>query len=158
MDKKNVLETKRLVLREFEEKDLEEFMKYRNNTSWMRFQNFKNLDKNAFRAKLLIPLDFDKGSQLVISKKEDNVLIGDLYIMREGKRIYLGYAINPDYSRNGYMKEMVTETLKFLQFRYPGCLIVAETDIDNISSIKLLEKVGFYLNESNDKELIFIYK
>ncbi len=158
MEESCILKTERLILREFEEKDLDNFMVYRNNSDWMKFQNFKNLNKSTFRSKLLIPLNFEKGSQLVISKKEDDSLIGDIYVMREGKNIYLGYAINPEYSKRGFTSEIVIATVAFLQETYPGCKIVAETVPSNIASIKLLEKVGFIKSDSNDSELIYVYK
>ena len=158
MEEKYILKTKRLILREFEEKDLDGFMIYRNNSDWMKFQNFKNLDKNAFRSKLLKPLNFDKGSQLVFSRKEDNSIIGDIFVMREGENVYLGYTINPEYSRRGFVSEIVIATLSFLQDTYPGCKIVAETVPDNIASIKLLEKVGFIKSVSTSNELTYIFK
>jgi len=138
-----MIKTERCTLRRFEEKDLDAFMTYRNDDEWMKYQSFKNLSKDEYREKLLVPLDVESGVQLAIVSNEADNLIGDLYLAKEGETISIGYAINPQYARKGYIFEVLNTLLPKLKTFYPGCEIVAETDRENLSSKNLLLKLGF---------------
>lgn len=138
-----MIKTERCTLRRFEEKDLDGFIAYRNDDEWMKYQSFKNLSKDEYREKLLVPLELESGVQLAIASSDADNLMGDLYVAKEGETIYIGYAINPQYARKGYIFEVLNTLLPKLKAFYPECEIVAETDRDNLSSKNLLLKLGF---------------
>lgn len=152
---KAILSTNRLLLREFEEQDLDIFTQYRNNVDWMIHQSFKGKTKEEYKKVLLTPLYFDKGNQLAIVLKDTNVLVGDLYIEKNDDELFLGYTIRPDYARKGYAYEIVKAFIEYLFKRYPKCKVVCETDLENIPSIKLLNKLGFTEKMKNEEGLVF---
>ena len=135
--------TDRCKLRPFEEKDLDAFMAYRNNDEWMKYQGFKNLTKDEYRDRLLVPLNVESGIQLAIADNESDSLMGDLYLVKDDKSVTIGYSINPIYSRQGYITELLKAFLPKLKAYYSGCEIIAMTDKDNVPSKNLLIKLGF---------------
>jgi RimJ/RimL family protein N-acetyltransferase len=138
-----MLETERCIVRCFEEKDLESFITYRNNEEWMKYQGFKNLTKEQYRKALLSPVNIEKGSQLAIADKATDNLLGDLYLVKKDNTIEVGYSINPIYSRQGYISEILKALLPKLEEDYPACKIKAMIEKDNIPSKNLLLKLGF---------------
>lgn len=154
-----MIETKRCKVRCFEEKDLDEFMVYRNNEDWMKYQGFKNLTKDEYRKALLIPLNIENGIQLAIAHKETDKLIGDIYLQKKEKTISIGYTINPVYSRKGYISEVLKALLSRLKEYYSDCRIIATIEKDNIPSKNLLLKLGFLYDCFIDEfqEEVYVY-
>ncbi len=154
-----MIETIRCKLRSFEEKDLDEFMNYRNNEDWMKYQGFKNLTKDEYRKALLVPLNIENGIQLVIANKDTDKLIGDIYLQKKEKTITIGYTINPYCSRKGYTSEVLRALLPRLREYYSDCRITATIEKDNIPSKSLLLKLGFRYDCFIDEfqEEIYVY-
>lgn len=150
-----ILETERLRLRYFEEKDLDTFIDYRNNEEWMIHQTFKGKSKEEYRSILLSPFYIDQGSQLAVCLKDSDLLIGDLYIEKNECELFIGYTIHPKYSKKGYTFEIVEAFIQHLFNDYPDCKIVAETDLSNIPSINLLKKMKFKEVMNNVEGLVF---
>lgn len=138
-----MIKTDRCIVRRFEEKDLDAFMTYRNNEEWMKYQSFKNLTKDEYRKALLIPLNVENGMQLAIAHKATDNLLGDLYLVKKEKTITIGYTVNPVYSRQGYISEVLKALLPKLKECYSDCKIIAMTEKENIPSKNLLLKLGF---------------
>jgi ribosomal-protein-alanine N-acetyltransferase len=64
----------------------------------------------------------------------------------------LGYGIHPAYQGRGYMKETLTEVIKYGLYGLGLSYIDAYTEISNHQSIGLLEKCGFiFINTTIDK-------
>lgn len=135
--------TERCKLRPFEEKDLDALMAYRNNDEWMRYQGFKNLTKDEYRERLLVPLNVERGIQLAIAEIASDNLLGDLYLVKDDKSVTIGYSINPIHSRQGYITELLKAFLPKLKSYYSGYEVIAMTDKDNVPSKNLLLKLGF---------------
>lgn len=155
-----MIKTERCIVRDFEEKDLDLFMAYRNNEEWMKYQDFKNLTKEEYRKALLKPLNIEKGMQLAIADKTTDNLLGDLYVAKKDKTVTIGYSINPLYSQKGYMIEVLKALLTKLRVAYADCEIVAMTDKENLPSKNLLLKLGFVYDgwiEQWQSE-VYIYK
>ncbi len=150
--------TKRLLIREFVEADIEHFMEYRNNDEWMKYQSFKNLDKDTYIKKLIVPFDIVKGSQLAIILKEEDKLIGDIFLIKDKNRIDIGFTIHPNYARKGYIKEVVKELINYIQENYKNHTIFAETELGNEASISLLKQLHFSEELVNELGHVFEYK
>ena len=147
--------TKRCLIREFEEKDLDPLMLYRNNDEWMKYQGFKNLSKQDYRERLIVAIDLNAGTQLAIIKKDTEQLIGDLYLKRQNEQCYIGYTINPLYARNGYIQEVIMGIIPWLKAQGIQQL-KAEVDIHNTASINLLKKLNFvYQDSSIDQDELY---
>lgn len=147
-------ETERCRVRPFEENDIEAFVSYRNNLDWMRYQGFKGKKYLEYKAALLQKPKFKEGVQLAVVGKQTGGLIGDLYLKLEKNTGWIGYTIAPQFARQGFAFEVVTQLL--LELRQAGLTQVkAGVEEQNIASIQLLRKLGFEQAGIDESELIF---
>ena len=147
-------ETERCRIRPFEERDIEAFMSYRNNLDWMQYQGFKGKKYLEYKAALLQKPKFKEGVQLAVVDKQTGELIGDLYLKLERNTGWIGYTIAPQFARQGFAFEVVTQLL--LELRQAGLTQVkAGVEEQNIASIQLLKKLGFGQIGVDDSERIF---
>lgn len=147
-------ETERCRVRPFEENDIEAFLSYRNNLNWMQYQGFKGKKYLEYKAALLQKPKFKEGVQLAVVDKQTGELIGDLYLRLERNTGWIGYTIAPQFARQGFAFEVVTQLL--LELRQAGLTQVrAGVEEQNIASIQLLRKLGFEQAGIDDNELIF---
>lgn len=92
----------------------------------------------------------------IIYLKETMVPIGNLVAEQHAKEVNdfeLSFNLHPTHWGNGYMKEAVIETMKFLFEK--GCdNVVSAYDEGNIKSRRIHEKIGFefYKDEENSWE------
>ncbi len=147
-------ETERCRVRPFEENDIEAFLSYRNNLDWMQYQGFKGKKYLEYKAALLQKPKFKEGVQLAVVDKQTGELIGDLYLRLEKNTGWIGYTIAPQFARQGFAFEVVTQLL--LELRQAGLTQVkAGVEEQNIASIQLLKKLGFEQAGIDESELIF---
>lgn len=147
-------ETERCRVRPFEENDIEAFLSYRNNLNWMQYQGFKGKKYLEYKAALLQKPKFKEGVQLAVVDKQTGELIGDLYLKLERNTGWIGYTIAPQFARQGFAFEVVTQLL--LELRQAGLTQVkAGVEEQNIASIQLLKKLGFGQIGVDDSERIF---
>ncbi|MEA4913914.1 MAG: GNAT family protein [Christensenella sp.] len=147
-------ETERCRIRPFEENDIETFMSYRNNLDWMQFQGFKGKKYLEYKAALLKQPNFHDGVQLAVVHRQTGELLGDLYLKLEKNIAWIGYTIAPQFARQGYAFEVVTQLL--LQLKQAGLTLVkAGVEAQNLASIQLLKKLDFTLIGNEDNELIY---
>lgn len=147
-------ETERCRIRPFEENDIADFMSYRNNLDWMQYQGFKGKKYLEYKAALLMQPKFDEGVQLAVVNKQTGELIGDLYLKIEKRVCWIGYTIAPEFARQGFAFEIVTQLLQQLQ-RAGLTLVKAGVEQENTASIQLLKKLGFEQIGADGSELIF---
>ena len=147
-------ETERCRIRPFEENDIADFMSYRNNLEWMQFQGFKGKKYLEYKAALLKQPNFNEGVQLAVVNKKTGELIGDLYLKIEKSICWIGYTIAPEYARQGFAFEVVTQLLQQLQ-QAGLTLAKAGVEQENTASIQLLKKLGFEQIGAEGTELIF---
>ncbi len=137
-----LIETSRCLIRNFEEKDINEFMSYRNDEFWMRYQGFKGQTEREYKNVLLKEFELQKGAQLAIVLKDSGCLIGDIYLKQEADSLWIGYTISPSHARRGYAYEAVNGMIAWI--REKGIeKILAATLPENIPSINLLKKLRF---------------
>ena len=147
-------ETERCRVRPFEENDIAAFMSYRNNLDWMQYQGFKGKKYLEYKAELLKKPNFLKGVQLAVVDRKTGGLLGDLYLKLEKNVCWIGYTIDPQFSRKGLAFEVVTELLS--QLKQAGLTLAkAGVEAQNLASIQLLKKLGFAQTGAEDSELLF---
>lgn len=135
-------ETTRSLIRKFEEDDIDDFMNYRNDLAWMKYQDFKGLSKEEYLKSLLGPYALENGTQLAIINKATGSLLGDLYIKEESKAVWIGYTISPAYARQGFAFECVSGLISWIK-KQGFYRILASVDPQNSPSINLLKKLNF---------------
>lgn len=147
-----ILKTDRLILNQFELTDSKFILKLVNAPNWIEFIGDRDIKTEIDAEEYLIngPLksytDFGFGLWQ-ISIKETKTPIGMCGLL---KRDYLdhpdiGFAILPEYERNGYSYEAAKATLNFAKNNLKLKSILAITTEENIKSKNLLNKLG--LNE-----------
>ncbi|MEG0294906.1 GNAT family N-acetyltransferase [Enterococcus sp.] len=151
------IQTKRCIIRPFNESDINRFMDYRNDMDWMQYQGFKGLTKEEYAEVLLGGNDLNSGMQLAIVDTKNSWLIGDVYLKQEEENCWIGYSICRSEARKGYAYEAVTAVINHLKKR--GIKTVkAGVASDNVASIELLRKLEFIYLGFAENEMTFAFK
>jgi RimJ/RimL family protein N-acetyltransferase len=150
-----ILETERLLLRNFKYDDLDLLYKYRNELNCAKYQSWDDTSREYLQSFIKEEKNkIVKGEtlQLAISLKNNNELIGDTYIAFKNKTITLGYTISPQHQRKGYAYEILQSIISHLFKNFDDHEIVCMVHPDNEASKMLLEKLNFE-NEGYLKEI-----
>lgn len=139
-----MFETKRLIIRKFEENDAFNLYNYLSKADVVKFEPYE-------------PFSYEEAKQEAIRRSTDNcflgvvlkatnVLIGNLYFSKTNEEFdtwEVGYVFNSDYHHNGYATESLKELISILFQEYNAHRIVAFCNVLNIPSWKLLERLYF---------------
>ncbi len=165
---KYIIETNRLILREFNLSD-SKFIQYLLNTpKWIKFIGDRGIKSKKDAKKYLIdgPLKSyqENGFGLwLVALKESSIPVGMCGIL---KREFLndhdiGFAMLPEYESNGYCYEAASGTLLFAKNKLRLSRIVGFTLHYNNHSINLLNKLGFkyekMIRTPNDDEELALF-
>jgi [ribosomal protein S5]-alanine N-acetyltransferase len=147
---KRILETERLVLREFTLDDTSFIIELLNSPGWIKYIGDRNIktEENALAYLQNGPLKSyqDNGFGLsMVEIKDDNTAIGMCGIIKREtlNNPDIGFAFLPAYNGKGYALEMASATLDFAKKTLGMPVISAITLPGNANSIRLLEKLGF---------------
>ncbi len=167
METKIILETERLILREFNTRDAEFIFTLLNTPAWIEFIGDKNVkslqDAKSYIKKSLIKSykDNDFGLWLVI-QKDSNIPIGMCGLVNRPtlKDVDIGFALLPEFLNLGFGYEAASATLNYANNVLNIDKIVAITMSKNNASIKLLEKLGLVFEKEitlskDDKVLLY---
>ena len=146
------LETKRLILRPYEERDLPEYHKLMSDKKNMYFMD--GLITNTLeesRKSLIEAVELNKtgkARRFCVALKETDKLVGGLgYDIKTetpvGKIGGMGWFILTEYQNQGYITEAAKKLLEFA-FLHDNCIRIETGCIkDNIPSQKVMIKAGF---------------
>ena len=146
---KKIIETERLVLREFDLKDDEFIVELLNSPTWLKYIGNKNVN-NSDDARKYIEDKFigsyrENGFGFwMVELKFISVPIGLCGLIKRDtlNDVDIGFAFLPDFAGNGYGFESAYATLEYA-FKELGLKrIVAITLESNTASIGLLNKLG----------------
>ncbi|MCJ8209439.1 GNAT family N-acetyltransferase [Mucilaginibacter sp. RS28] len=149
------LTTKRLLLRKLAPQDAAEIFRLRSNEQVNAYLDRARAqtieDAQNFIQKIEAMLRQQHGVYWAITLKDNPSLIGTICFFgfdQNNDRAEIGYELLPEYNGKGMMQEaligVVTYGFNVMELK----AIVAETKIDNASSIKLLERSGFEVDAS----------
>ncbi len=146
---KQILTTKRLLLREFNNTDTDFILELLNTPDWIRFIGERNV-KTTEAAVEYINKAFVKGYQTngfgfwMVQLIETDQPIGMCGITkRDGlDGADIGFAFLPTFMGKGYGFEIASATLNFVLATFNLPFILAITNPENVRSIGLLEKIG----------------
>lgn len=143
------INTKRCTICPFKEEYIDDFMEYRNDLEWMRFQDFKGLTRQEYAKALLKDIVLERGVQLAIIDNTQNKLIGDIYLKQDNSTFWVGYTICPSSSRQGYAYEVVEAIINWIR-QNGGMSVKAGVSPENLASIGLLKKLNFVYTTTDE--------
>ncbi len=157
-----ILETNRLLLRQFKTTDASFIVLLLNNPSWLHYIGDRNVRTLDDACEYLIngPMKSyrENGFGLsMVALKNGNIPIGMCGLIKRESLEYpdIGFALLPEFTGNGYAFEIASATLVHAKNK-PGLeKIVAITSLDNARSIALLNKLGLHFKkmiQMSDKE------
>lgn len=156
-----VLVTERLELKWPELSDARELFEMRSNPDFMKFIGRYPV-KELSEAKEYIQRIHDgfeekKGISWKICEQGTDKFIGYIgfwSIDYNHFRTEIGYGLNPNYQQKGYLTEALNALTNYVFNELGIHSIEANADVQNIATIKLLEKCGFE-KEAHFKENFF---
>jgi len=145
-----ILKTERLILRELIEDDAQAILDCFSNVDVLRFYG-QNPLTSLDQVKQIIgnfSRNYEKkiGIKWGIEREGMDGIIGTIGFQEwshEHKRADISYALSPEYWGSGYATEVVKEVIIYGFEKLGIKRIGAVVFVENTSSIKLLEKLGF---------------
>jgi RimJ/RimL family protein N-acetyltransferase len=146
------LETPRLILRPFRDSDLEPFLAYRNDSEVARYQSWdvpypcESGIQFIELMKYANPNNRGEWFQAAVELKSTQEMIGDVAFcttVTDERQALIGYSVARPHWRHGYAFEAIGCLLGYLFDERGLHRVIAECDVDNVASWKLLEKFGF---------------
>ncbi|MCC6370492.1 MAG: GNAT family N-acetyltransferase [Bacteroidia bacterium] len=164
-----ILQTERLVLREFNIGDTAFVVELLNSEGWLKYignRNINNVDDALHYLENSILSAYTKlGFGLwLVELKNQNMAIGMCGFIKRDTLDYedLGFAFLPQYHSKGYATEAALATLQYGRMNLNLKQVLAITTITNEASIKLLTKIGFGLEKRfylpGETEELFLFR
>lgn len=144
-----MIEAKRIVIQSLSLQDSERFSEYRDKEEVAKYQSWDDYSIEKAKRRITYcnkhPFQGKVGNyQLGIYLKENDYLIGDLYIEIDGHTTFtLGYTLDSPYWSKGYASEALEAILQYMQEEYRFKICLCHVYEDNNRSIKLLTRHGF---------------
>ena len=168
---KIILETERLILREFCSDDSKFIVELLNSPGWLEFIGDRNVktEEEAIQYLQSGPIKSYEingyGLSLVELKRDHNPIGMCGIIKRDNlENPDIGFAFLPAFMGVGFAFEIANATMNYAMDKLNLKQVLAITVPHNIASRKLLEKIGMefirdiYLPGDNEKLLLFGYK
>ncbi len=165
---KFILETERLILRQFTTGDTKFIVELVNSPGWIEFIGDRNI-KTEEQANTYLQNGPLKSYELngfglsLVELKNKKIPIGMCGIIKREdlENPDIGFAFLPEFTGMGLAFEMVNATMVYAKDKLKLPTIFAITVSDNKRSIKLLEKIGMKFIKlfcfPNDNEELMLY-
>ncbi|QYJ79620.1 GNAT family N-acetyltransferase [Shewanella acanthi] len=159
------LTTKRFILRPFQRADLEAFTAYRADPKIAKYQSWTDY-RYSDAVALFEKMDYaqfgaaDTWFQLAIvsaaSGTTSTKLVGDLALhFIDEQQMEIGFTIAPEHQGQQVAFEAVSALLHYLFVALGKHRVIAVTDVENLASCRLLEKLGFRREAHYVKNIFF---
>lgn len=137
-----LLETERLILRNYKETDIQDIFEYFSNEEVAKYEDFFPMTREE--VKELIEDWKDKDYRMVVEKKDTGKVIGSIgYLRNEKGEFSIDYDFNPLFAKCGYATEAGKVLIQHIFQVEKIDELYAECDVLNDNSWKLLERLGF---------------
>mgnify|MGYP006402599471 CR=1 FL=1 len=143
------IQTQRLSLRDFRETDLSIFAEYRRDAALCYYQSWDTFNDAQVQAfwQDLKSSDFGQLNhwyQIAIADRQSDLMLGDCAVhFRSPEEVELGYTMPFALQGHGYMTEALQHLRTSLVERMGVRSLIAHTDVRNLPSMRLLERLGF---------------
>lgn len=147
-----ILETSRLLMRSFHDLDLETFAGYRSDPQvacyqgWEAPYSLEQAREFIETMKNTQPGEPGKWYQLALELKSTGVMIGDVAFFVLGadpRQAEIGVTLATAHQGQGYAREAIQRLLEYLFGELNLHRVRANCDLENQSSSRLLERLGF---------------
>ncbi len=163
-----ILETKRLLLRQFEIGDAPFIVGLVNTPGWLEFIGDRKIKTNEDAIRYLQNGPMKSYEQngfglSLVELKNDQTPIGMCGILKRDslENPDIGLAFLPEFTGKGYAFEIAQATLNYAKHELKLEIIYAITIASNIKSIQLLKKIGLEfvktIRESKDNSELQLY-
>lgn len=143
------LETKRLLLRQTTQEDVEAVFAVFSDPKVTQFHDLSTLihlrEANQIIERRVRGFESGSGIRWAIADRQNNYLIGSCGFtwLQQANAAEVGYELSSQYWRQGIMSEALRAILQYGFIEREIQFVIAEIMIENIASRKLLEKLGF---------------
>lgn len=143
-----IVETDRLIIREFEEEDISSLYEIESDRRLLEFIPWYKLSTlSECRRQLRRIIEKNRKDQLnswAVTLKDTGEVIGITQLMYSNKikAVEIGTKILPEYWSKGYASELTRAVIEYGLYKLEIDEIVAITDINNVGAIKSLENCG----------------
>ncbi|MEY4451568.1 MAG: hypothetical protein RLZZ380_689 [Actinomycetota bacterium] len=147
-----MLETARLILRPLEAGDVDDILPYHSDSESIRYIPWDQRDREFVvdwltRAVTYLGIkEGQPGLLLAMVEKSSGKVIGQLnsaMVDAANQTADVGYITNPDYRGQGFVNEALEALIEFLFTQEKVHRIIADIDIRNVDSIRVVERLGF---------------
>lgn len=150
-----IAQTSRLILRRFQESDLDDLYEYLSDEQVVKFEPYRPMTLEEVRENLAWRIGTEE--MIAVEHADTGKLIGNVYLgYRDYDSLELGYVFNRACWGQGCARESC-EALIALSFSRGIHRIFAECDPRNESSWRLLEALGFQ-REAHLRENVYFWK
>jgi RimJ/RimL family protein N-acetyltransferase len=142
------IESQRLILRRFNENDLESFLAYLNDPHVARYQSWESYTEQQARdvieqQKTLVPGLQGKWFTFALELKETGTLIGHVALkMLDDQQAEIGFTMARSFHGKGLAFEAATSVIDYVFTKLKLHRVVAITDCENERSVALLGRLG----------------
>jgi threonine dehydratase len=149
------LETERLRLRRSSPEDAETISAYRSDPDVNRQQGWDRTDPVGVLADIVemstrVPGEPGGWVQFTVEEREGGRIVGDVgFTVADGEPnvIKVGYTIAPEFQGRGYATEAIRALVNYAFDALGAEIVRAHASAENVSSIRVAEKVGMRLVE-----------
>lgn len=147
------IETERLILRDFTEKDYNDLYEFLSQRREDLYEAYPGITYENGREHLQYRVGSDEF--LAMELKKTGKVIGNVYFgNRNFEAKEVGYIVNKNYQRKGYASEAIQAVMED-GFAHQVHRVFAECDPHNLCSWKLLEHLGFQREACFAKNVYF---
>lgn len=154
-----VLETKRLILRRFNEEDWKDLHEYLSEESVVKFEPYGVYDEEGSRQEAISRAQNE--AFWAVCLKENNKLIGNVYFQKQEPCEFLtweiGYVFNPKFYGQGYATESCKAVMDYAFRELSARRIVAMCNPLNTASWRLLERLKMRREGHLQQNIFFKY-
>ncbi len=141
------LRTERLLLRPFQNSDVEDALAYRNDAEFARYlphipRPFTRAHAIAFVTTNMTLRD-DESATFAVTLNGTLIGSANLELELPKRRAMLGYALGRNWWQRGFATEAARALLAWAPSAFDLSQIWASTDLRNTASQRVLEKLGF---------------